>query len=927
MLLEREPSLEVLDDLARDALDGTGRVAAVVAPAGVGKTSVLEAAIDRFRTAGLQVLFARGSAQETALPHGITRTLLGPVLRDDGVRARVLVEAAAPAAVLFSGSPEGATGSLLHALYWLLANLVASGPLALVVDDAHEVDDATLEFLAYVSRRIVDLPILLVVATRPRSQADWKRGLDGIHEQAVEVPIPTLTPVAVADVAARELGAEVPQEFASACHRVTGGNPFYLVELLGDLARRGVEPATADTKLVEDLAPPAIVRSVLLRLAGISAGAVDVARACAVLGDGCRLDVAAELAGLAVDDAASSADALVAAGLLAGTGPGLGFAHPILRSAVLGDLGRHERARWHDRAARILEHRGASSAVVATHILLTEPAGDPWVASVLLAAAREAASAGAPEAAVDLLRRAQEEPPPPHVQDVHLFELGVAEAARADLAALDHLRASIAATDDAGSRAQRALVFAEFARKAGLVPVGIAALDTAIAALDPSSSAAALASIERYWIGRTMTSTIDLVSVDRPVLDRAFAHEDPVVRRRAAAYLAMESALSGTRGDVGRYLDVALAPPGLERCVEPDAGVIAAALFTLNMTERHAEFERLVGEVLAEAGRTGNGVGHVLACLYRGQELLRFGRLAEMEVDVVEAMEFSTEHGWPKGTAELVALRAVSCLLQGKLAAADQELAESPFSVDVLENTNVMMLLDARGQVALARGDADGALRDVLRAGDALERLGVTNPGFVAWRSHASSALRLKGDVAEARSLAEEELAVAKERSGPAAQAAALRSVAATLDRGEALEALEEAQALVAGGPAVLEQALVAAELGAALRRLGHTTDARGPLATSLDLATRCGAAPLAESVRAELLAAGGRPRRTSVTGPDALTASERRVTRLAASGQTNSVIAQTLFVSRKTVEKHLANAYAKLGITNRAGLADVDLG
>jgi DNA-binding CsgD family transcriptional regulator len=138
---------------------------------------------------------------------------------------------------------------------------------------------------------------------------------------------------------------------------------------------------------------------------------------------------------------------------------------------------------------------------------------------------------------------------------------------------------------------------------------------------------------------------------------------------------------------------------------------------------------------------------------------------------------------------------------------------------------------------------------------------------------------------------------------------------------------LREAEALISEDLCLVERARVAADLGAALRRAGRMREARIQLATALDLATRIGAAPLAERAREEILAAGGRPRRTVLTGPGALTASELRVVRLAAGGMTNSVIAQTLFVSTKTVEKHLGNAYGKLGISSRAELTGVDLG
>jgi DNA-binding CsgD family transcriptional regulator len=98
-------------------------------------------------------------------------------------------------------------------------------------------------------------------------------------------------------------------------------------------------------------------------------------------------------------------------------------------------------------------------------------------------------------------------------------------------------------------------------------------------------------------------------------------------------------------------------------------------------------------------------------------------------------------------------------------------------------------------------------------------------------------------------------------------------------------------------------------------------TEARAPLRRALDLAERTGAAPLAELARRELLAAGARPRRTALTGPDALTSAERRVAGLAADGLSNRQIAQHLFITQPTVETHLRHAFQKLGITSRAGL------
>jgi ATP/maltotriose-dependent transcriptional regulator MalT len=116
-------------------------------------------------------------------------------------------------------------------------------------------------------------------------------------------------------------------------------------------------------------------------------------------------------------------------------------------------------------------------------------------------------------------------------------------------------------------------------------------------------------------------------------------------------------------------------------------------------------------------------------------------------------------------------------------------------------------------------------------------------------------------------------------------------------DAGEAL--LQEGVAVVADSPARLEYAKALVEYGAGLRRADRRADARQPLREGLELATKCRATPLEEHAEAELLATGARRlRRRALTGVESLTPSERRVSSMAAEGQTNREIAQALFVT-----------------------------
>ena len=131
---------------------------------------------------------------------------------------------------------------------------------------------------------------------------------------------------------------------------------------------------------------------------------------------------------------------------------------------------------------------------------------------------------------------------------------------------------------------------------------------------------------------------------------------------------------------------------------------------------------------------------------------------------------------------------------------------------------------------------------------------------------------------------------------------------------GQALTELESC-------PSRLEQARALTDLGAAVRRASRRQEARELLARALDLAAACGARALAARARDELVAAGARPRRERLTGVESLTASERRVAQMAATGMTNREIAQALFVTIKAVALHLTRVYEKLGITGRAEL------
>jgi DNA-binding CsgD family transcriptional regulator len=187
--------------------------------------------------------------------------------------------------------------------------------------------------------------------------------------------------------------------------------------------------------------------------------------------------------------------------------------------------------------------------------------------------------------------------------------------------------------------------------------------------------------------------------------------------------------------------------------------------------------------------------------------------------------------------------------------------------------------------------------------------------------SHAALALLQLGKPDAAWPLASEELELARVWGAPRALGAASR-VAGLVEGGQqGLARLEEAVEVLKDSPAKLEHAKARTELGAALRRANRRSEARDQLRQAVELATICGAVPLAARAETELLATGARPRRIALSGVDSLTPSERRVAQMAADGHTNREVAQALFVSPKTVDAHLSSVYRKLGIHSRAEL------
>jgi DNA-binding CsgD family transcriptional regulator len=348
-------------------------------------------------------------------------------------------------------------------------------------------------------------------------------------------------------------------------------------------------------------------------------------------------------------------------------------------------------------------------------------------------------------------------------------------------------------------------------------------------------------------------------------------------------------------------------------------GAVLALCTVLGMADRD-EVLVVFEDVLAEAHRRGSMSDFAAAKVFRAQTLVWRGDLGEAEADSRDALAVAGSWGaTARFAAHATAFLADSLMEQGRL---DDAAAVVSGADSLPESARMLYLRDSASRLRILRGDPAGGAAELLDAGRQFESVGSRSPALIAWRSSAALALMALDDRDQAARLAGEELELARAWGAPRALGAALR-IAGLIDggnRGRAL--LEEAVEVLTGSPAKLEHAKARTDLGAALRRAGQRVKAREHLRRAVELASICGAVPLAARAETELLATGARPRRVALSGVESLTPSERRVAELAAQGPTNREIAQTLFVTPRTVEVHLTSVFRKLDISSRSQLA-----
>lgn len=929
LLLERDAELRELEQVVQAAVSGEGRAVLIEGPAGAGKSSLLAAAAALAPRAGVRALRARGSELEREFAFGLMRQLLEPLLAeaDARERERLLAGAAAIAERVIlppaeaAGAPASDTAAVLHALQWLVANAAAGRPLLLAVDDAHWADVSSLRALSYLAGRLSGLPVALAAAFRPAEPGAPEDLLDQLRAEPGTL---RLSPAALSENGvAGMVHARHPAAKTSVCEAIsseTGGNPLLVEELLRELSAGGGLTGPEAIAEVRAASMPLLGERVARRIAPQGERAPGLAAAMAVLGDRTSLDTAAALAGLPLDEAGEIAHRLRRIEVLWSEDP-VSFVHPLIRRSVYDALSTIERNTLHTSAAELLREAGAPAENVAVHRATVAPNGSSTTATALMDAAESALARAAPDEAIRWFRRALEEDADDPPRGTILAGLGMAQVLLRDTEAIATLHAALGLIEEPLLRMRVAATLAEIMLQAGHWERGMEVVTAAgeeLGDADPELKA---------QLHDELAAVRAAIMAHDPALIEDFDRElgrftelaqqgDSWPAHALAAVLAATAARRGQgAAEVSALVDRAL--EGGTLLGERGGGWASVHVIgALVLIDDYQRALALCEEVIAAGHRDGSLTGVISGLGSRAWIHARQGDLVSAETEMRSAVTMARQAQTPM--ADVTALFYLQDALLERPSLADvAELAETIELDPTFASTwTGGMLAVVRGRLRVARLERESGVRD-LRTATAIHNALHMGPTVVPARSELALALPA-ADRDEALSLVDEEVELARASGLDRPLGVALRA-AGVLQRGEpGIELLRGSASLLQRVGARYERARSLVELGAALRRAGHRSDARSELTAGMELADRCGAERVVARAREEIGAAGARPRRIATTGLAALTASERRVAELAARGATNSEIAQELFVGLKTVETHLSHAYMKLGLAGR---------
>jgi DNA-binding CsgD family transcriptional regulator len=900
-LYEREAAAEAVRLLLDAASAGRGGTVFVMAPAGLGKTSVLHMAVAEAQ-GRFEVRMGGGDAVEAALPYG----LIGQVLGDDDELPAPEVLGDLPAANRF------------YLTLRRIRRAAADRPLLLALDDLHWADPDSLAFLHLLCRRAPELPLAIVATARPWPDPAL-RAAEQLAARGLAV-IQRLAPLT--DPAARDLlrdhFGDIDGDEADRVVAACDGNPL-LLELAGPNLVAG------HPDLASGPAGAEATRLLLARFSASDSTAQRYVRAASVLGTRFRPSVAAAMADLPAEHAAGTVEALFRADLFRGDdAEWVRFRHALIRQAIYDDIVPPARAYLHERAFRTLLIAGVPIGEAAEHAIAAGLSGDAQAIEALTGAGRAALRAGAVQAARRYLDAAvglAGDNAPVALQIDLAKALLAGGAAEAAAALLDRILARPGLPALTQLSAQ--LLLGKAAFHSGAVRRAGELFDTVAAASGDTDPEVALSAL----LDHTLQSWARLgPRAALPVAVRARGLAADVGRYQQAcaeAAWALCAWLSGDPAGLGAAEKAASGPAPVASAASTGHWGLDPAAVPADIAvwaERFPLAERLLADALRIADERAEPFLLFHAALSRSDMFCRLGRLgealdmADRACDVGELL--------PVGLPLARAARGLALMEAGQLAEA-AACEDSDVGPEWYLAAGYQLRL--RATLAYRQGRID----DACSAFDLLEQRtgewGIADPSHIPFAADAIAAYFAAGRPSDARQVVDRLANCPLPTRWPAATAAAGQAALAAHDGDlETAEAgLAQAVQLLEPVPMPLARCRTLTAYGAVLARLGRRDKARQLLTDALQHARGCGAGWHADQALTELRRAGGRAGRIP---PGQLSPQEKAVARLARAGRTNRQISRELYLSVNTVETHLAHAYRKLGIGRRGELAGQEL-
>ena len=876
---------------------------------GVGKSALLSDASSR--AAGAQVLWTQGIESESPLAFAALHRLLRPVLphldRLPAPQARALRGA--------FGEQEGSAVDRLVvfvATLSLLSEAAEERPIVAVVDDAQWLDAASAEALLFVARRLLADRVALVFGAREGDVRAFHS--DGLPE----LVLGGLDSASAGALLTQQAGEPVSAEVCAALVVQTGGSPLALTELPTVLT---IDQLTGKARLPDPLPLTAgVERTFLDRARRLPAEAQTLLLVAAADGSGQIAAVRAAAAALGAD--AQTLGEAERSGLIRVRGPELRFRHPLVRSAIYGAATLVEQQRVHRALAE--SHSGDLDRRT-WHLALATEGLDDGVAADLDAVAGRAQRRGGHEAASAAWERAAEltteaEARARRLQNAAMSAWLSGQTDQAHLLAEDarrYARDPVLRSDIDRLRAR--LEWNVGSAEAGQSIVLRAAQDVA-----PFDGARAL---EMAMLGTTLATfaagpglAVDPATFLPPLPDDA-----PVRLECCRALITgQQYLLRGQTRAAAKTLRSAF------DLYQPQSGDVDL-LANMGLAAVHLGDDAVVDRNLTWLRDFGRESASVSLVVFAQARLpmadVPAGRWDAASASATEALELARSAGLPSMTALPLAWQTLLAALRGSQDGADalEELerlrARQPIGI---VSVVVGDLIEwAKGVAAVWTPDTDAAMRHLGRLRHpAIQRLAALDRLEAASRAdrHAGQ-LRTWTD--ELRQFAHDTGA-----AWAAAIAAHGRALfAADGETGDPEPHFLEAIAEHSRASRPVAQARTQLAYGEFLRRSRRRVDARTPLRAALDVFTEVGTQPWADRARQELRASGETARKRDPSTSLQLTPQEQQVASLVSRGHSNADVAAQLFLSRRTVEFHLSNAYQKLGVRSRGDLVRLALG